>query len=159
MNSFLTNLAANGRRTDILERIETPAAALTLTRTTTLAITTAGTSITWQVETRNRGFNWSGADITIPTAGYYVINLQYNATAQVTTAYAILRVNAIGVGFFTNSSISSTLHAFTVMRHFATGDVIDVRVVPAVNSTITISAEGTTSESPIFHITQMTGAV
>jgi hypothetical protein len=158
LNSFLTNLAAVGRRTDILERIETPAAALTLTRSATLAITTAGTTITWQVETRNRGFNWSGANVTIPTSGYYLINLQYNA-GTATTAYGILRINTIGVGFFTNSSITSTLHTFTVMRYFVTGDVINAVVVPAVNSTISIAAEGTASESPFIHITQITGAI
>ena len=158
MNSFLTNLAANGRRTDILERIETPAAALTLTRSATLAITTAGTTITWQVETRNRGFNWSGTEITIPTAGYYAINLQYNAVV-ITTTFAVLRVNGINVAFFSSSSVNSTLHGFTVLRYFSTGDLIEARVVPAANSTIQVIAEGVASESPFIHIAQLTGAL
>jgi hypothetical protein len=124
-----------------------------------LAITTAGTAITWQVETRNEGFTWSGTEITIPTAGYYVINLQYNASGTVTSAFGILRVNSVNVAFFSNSSVNSTLHAFTVIRYFETGDKIEVRVVPAANSTITIGAEGSASESPIFHIAQLTGVI
>jgi hypothetical protein len=146
------------RQVDVQTNIEIPSAALTLTRSATLAITTAGTTITWQVETRNEGFTWSGTEITIPTAGYYAINLQYNA-AVVTTTYAILRVNAVNLAFFSNSSVNSTLHAFTVMRYFATGDLVEARVVPAANSTIQVIAEGVASESPFIHIAQLTGAV
>jgi hypothetical protein len=141
-----------------LARQERPGAALTLTRSGTLSITTAGTTITWQVETRNEGFTWSGTEITIPTSGYYVINLQYNAAA-VTTTYAILRVNAVNVAFFSNSSVNSTLHGFTVMRYFATGDLVEARVVPAANSTIQVIAEGVASESPFIHIAQLTGVI
>jgi hypothetical protein len=141
-----------------LARQERPGAALTLTRSGTLSITTAGTTITWQVETRNEGFTWSGTEITIPTAGYYVINLQYNA-AVVTTTFAGLRVNNIAVGFFSNSSVNSTLHSFTVMRYFVTGDLIEVRVFPAANSTIQVIAENVASESPFIHIAQLTGVI
>jgi hypothetical protein len=141
-----------------LARQERPGAALTLTRSGTLSITTAGTTITWQTETRNEGFTWSGTEITIPTAGYYAINLQYNAAA-VTTTYAILRVNAVNVAFFSNSSVNSTLHGFTVMRYFATGDLVEARVVPAANSTIQVIAEGVASESPFLHIAQLTGVI
>jgi hypothetical protein len=131
---------------------------LTLTRSGTLSITTAGTTITWQTETRNEGFTWSGSEITIPTAGYYAINLQYNAAA-VTTTYGILRVNAVNLAFFSNSSVNSTLHGFTVMRYFATGDLVEARVVPAANSTIQVIAEGVASESPFIHIVQLTGVI
>jgi hypothetical protein len=141
-----------------LARQERPGAALTLTRSATLAITTAGTTVTWQTETRNQGFTWSGTEITIPTAGYYVINLQYNAVV-ITTTYAILRVNAVNVAFFSNSSVNSTLHGFTVMRYFATGDLVEARVVPAANSTIQVIAEGVASESPFIHIAQLTGVI
>jgi hypothetical protein len=141
-----------------LARQERPGAALTLTRSATLAITTAGTTITWQVETRNEGFTWSGTEITIPTAGYYVINLQYNAVV-VTTTFAGLRVNGIAVGFFSNSSVNSTLHSFTVMRYFATGDLVEARVFPAANSTVQVIAEGVASESPFIHIAQLTGVI
>ena len=157
-NLLLPNYINTRNKVDTLARVETPSACLTLTRSATLAITTAGTSITWQTEIRNQSFTWATTNITIPTAGYYVINVQYNASGTVTTAYAILRVNSANVAFFSNSSINSTLHAFTVMRYFETGDIIDVRVVPATNSTITIGAEGSVSESPIFHIAQLTGS-
>lgn len=160
MSNLLTNnLFDVMNEVQDLQRVETPGACLTLTRSATLAITTAGTSITWQVETRNNGFTWSGTEVTIPTNGYYTINLQYNAAATSTTTYAILRVNGVNVAFFSNSSVNSTLHAFTVMRYFTADDLIEARVVPAANSTISVNAENVASESPILHVVQMTGSL
>jgi hypothetical protein len=158
LNSFLTNLAANGRRTDILERIETPAAALTLTRSATLAITTAGTLISWQTETRNRGVNWSGTDITIPTNGYYQIQtfLQTSASVNLTTQRV---VNGVNLGLFVNASITTTYHPGAMMRYFSTGDILQIRVIPSSNVNLIVSAENAIAESPLLHITQITGAV
>jgi hypothetical protein len=159
MSNLLTNnLFDVMNEVQDLQRVETPGACLTLTRSATLAITTAGTTITWQVETRNNGFTWSGTEITIPTNGYYTINLQYNA-AVVTTTFAGLRVNGIAVAFFSNSSVNSTLHSFTVMRYFTADDLIEMRVFPAANSTIQVIAENVASESPILHVVQMTGSL
>ena len=140
-----------------LARQESPAAALTLTRSATLSITTAGTTITWQTETRNNGFTWSGTDITIPTAGYYLLTVIYASAS--TTAYANLIVNTVTVAQIPTSYITSTLHTLIMMRYFATSDVINVRVFPSSNTTITVVAESSAGESPILHITQMTGAV
>ena len=158
MNSFLTNLSANGRRTDILERIETPAAALTLTRSATLAITTAGTTITWQTETRNRGFTWSGTQITIPTSGYYSISFTYSADKNA-TAFVFVYVNTIEVlSAVTSTNGTSALSAGT-MRYFNTGDVITIRIQPTVNFVLQLVTEGAVDESPILHIVQLTGVI
>jgi len=146
------------RQVDVQTNIEIPSAALTLTRSATLAITTAGTNITWQVETRNEGFTWATTDITIPTAGYYVINFTYLANLS-HTAYCRLVVNGVGVSLFTDSSIASTTHNFFVMRYFSTGDVVRIQPVPSVNVTVSVVAEGSPTESPFLHIVQLTGAV
>jgi hypothetical protein len=45
------------------------------------------------------------------------------------------------------------------MRYFATGDLVEARVVPAANSTIQVIAEGVASESPFIHIAQLTGVI
>lgn len=141
--------------TQDLARVESPSACLSLTRSATLAITTAGTTITWQTELRSQGITWSGTDITIPTAGYYVLNLSYTATAH--TAFMRLIVNGTTTGFFSSSALSSSTQAFTVVRYFATGDVVRLQALPSVNVTIAVNAEGTTGESPILHIAQLTG--
>ena len=158
MNSFLTNLAANGRRTDILERIETPAAALTLTRSATLAITTAGTTITWQVETRNRGFNWSGTTITIPTAGYYAVQLAIGTSGSQTMAFTRI-VNGTTIGGFVGIFSATNYFSGQATAYYAAGDALQIRLVPGVNTTVTQVAEYAATESPILHIVQLTGAV
>jgi hypothetical protein len=140
-----------------LARQERPGAALTLTRSATLAITTAATTITWKTEIRNQGFTWATTDITIPTAGYYVLNLSYTATVH--TAFMRLIVNGTTTGFFSSSSLSSSTHAFTVVRYFATSDIVRTQVLPSVNVTIAVNAEGATGESPILHIAQLTGVI
>jgi hypothetical protein len=158
LNSFLTNLAANGRRTDILERIETPAAALTLTRSATLAITTAGTTITWQVETRNRGFSWSGTTITIPTAGYYAVQLAIGTTGSQTMAFTRI-VNGVTIGGFVGLFSATNYFSGQATAYYAAGDALQIRLVPGVNTTVTQVAEYAATESPILHIVQLTGAV
>jgi hypothetical protein len=158
LSSFLTNLTANGRRTDILERIETPAAALTLTRTATLAITTAGTTITWQTETRNRGFTWSGTTITIPTAGYYAVQLAIGTTGSQTMAFTRI-VNGVTIGGFVGLFSATNYFSGQATAYYATGDALQIRLVPGVNTTVTQVAEYAATESPILHIVQLTGAV
>ena len=155
-NLLINNLASTMADTQALQRVETPGACLTLTRSATLAITTAGTTITWQTETRANGITWATTDITIPTAGYYVLNLSYTATAH--TAFMRLIVNGTTTGFFAASALSSATQAFTVARYFATGDVVRTQVLPSSNVTIAVNAENTTGESPILHIVQLTGS-
>lgn len=158
MSSFLTNLAANGRRTDILERIETPAAALTLTRTATLAITTAGTTITWQTETRNRGFTWSGTTITIPTAGYYAVQLAIGTSGSQTMAMTRI-VNGTTIGGFVGLFSATNYFSGQATAYYAAGDALQIRLVPGASTTVTQVAEYAATESPILHIVQLTGAV
>jgi len=157
MMDLTRGLQALTRQVNIQTNIEQPSAALTLTRTNTLAITTAGTIITWESATRNQGFTWSGADITIPTAGYYLLSVIYASAS--TTAYANLLVNSVVVAQIPTSYITSTLHTLIMMRYYATGDIINVRVFPSTNTTVTVVAENSFGESPILHIAQMTGAV
>jgi hypothetical protein len=147
LNSFLTNLAANGRRTDILERIETPAAALTLTRSATLAITTAGTTITWQTETRNRGFNWSGTTVTIPTEGYYSFFFFGTVNTNQINFFTIVS----GGNLFTVSTVRAPTTVAAAMYYFQTGATLTVNVIPSANVTLSANVR--------IDITQLTGAL
>jgi hypothetical protein len=129
---------------------------VTLTRTNTLAITTAGTIITWQVENRNYGFTWSGTDITIPISGYYLFNFTYVADLA-HTVFSRLFVNGIGVSILVDSTITSNVHSLIIMRYFSASDVVRVQLVPSVNVTVSVIAEGASPESPILNIAQLTG--
>ena len=145
--------------TQDLARIESPLpVGLTLTRTATLAITAAGTTITWQTEVRNSGFTWSGADITMPTAGYYAISVIY-ASGGSHTGTMRLFVNTVNVLTMPSDGLGSVRHAFTITRYFATGDVIQVSVISVAASTMQVTAEGAVNESPFIHVTQLTGAI
>jgi hypothetical protein len=141
-----------------LARQERPGAALTLTRSATLAITTAGTLITWQVETRGNGFTWATTDITVPTSGYYTMSLTYTANAAHTSSMRLF-VNAVNVAFMAASALSSVRHGFALTRYFTTGDVISFNVLPSTNVTVAVNAENVASESPILHIAQLTGVI
>lgn len=140
-----------------LQRVETPAACLTLTRTATLAITTAGTIITWQVETRGNGITWSGADITIPTSGYYLISVIYTSGGAHGSTMRLF-VNTVNVLSMPSDGLVSVRHAFTMTRYFQASDVIQVNVIPGANTTVQINAEGIANESPFLHIVQLTGS-
>ena len=99
MMSLTRGLQSLQKQVDVQTNVEIPSAALTLTRSATLAITTAGTVITWQVETRNQGFTWSGTTITIPTAGYYAVQLALGTTGSQTMAFTRI-VNGVTIGGF-----------------------------------------------------------
>jgi hypothetical protein len=159
MSNLLTNnLFDVMNEVQDLQRVETPGACLTLTRSATLAITTAGTTITWQVETRANGITWATTDITIPTSGYYNISFSYTATT-IHTAFCRLVVNGVSVILMTDSSINSTSHTFTAMRYFTDDDVVRIQPVPASNTTISVVAANSAGESPILHVVQMTGSL
>jgi hypothetical protein len=141
-----------------LARQERPGAALTLTRSATLAITTAGTTITWQTETRNAGFTWSGTTITMPTAGYYAVQLALGTTGSQTMAFTRI-VNGVTVGGFVGLFSATNYFSGQSTGYYATGDALQIRLVPGVNTTVTQVAEYAATESPILHIVQLSGAI
>ncbi|CAB5218315.1 hypothetical protein UFOVP214_1, partial [uncultured Caudovirales phage] len=154
---IINNLATNINAIQALQRVETPAACLTLTRSATLAITTAGTIITWQAETRNNGITWSGTTITIPTSGYYGISSSVTATANFSTWF-VLNVNGVAVSFMATDSTAVTHHSAYYQRYFTTGDTVTLSLFPNINTTLSVIAEGVANESPILHIVQLTGS-
>ena len=144
--------------TQDLARVESPSAALTLTRSATLAITTAGTTITWQTETRNQGFTWSGTTITIPTAGYYAVQLIVGTTGSQTMAFTRI-VNGVTIGGFVGLFSATNYFSGQATAYYATGDALQIRLVPGANTTVTQVAEFAATESPILHIVQLSGSV
>jgi hypothetical protein len=141
-----------------LARQERPGAALTLTRSALQAITTAGTLVTWQTETRNQGFTWATTDITMPTSGYYAVQTFF-CTSNNVTFFTQRFVNGTNVGYFGNSWTATNYHVAAMVRYFVTGDVLQIRVIPSVNGNITVIAENSTNEAPLLHIVQLTGVI
>ena len=158
MMGLTRNLIALQRQVDVQTNVEIPSAALTLTRSATLAITTAGTVITWQVETRNEGFTWSGTTITIPTAGYYAVQLAIGTTGSQTMAFTRI-VNGVTIGGFVGLFSATNYFSGQATAYYATGDALQIRLVPGANTTVTQVAEFAATESPILHIVQLTGSV
>jgi hypothetical protein len=143
---------------DNIAAVEYPAAGLTLTRSSTLAITTAGTFVTWQVETRGYAITWSGSAITIPSSGYYQFTIIYNSTVAHTVFGAVF-VNSVLTGLGISSFNLDTRKALTITRYFTTGDSVQIALVPSVNTTISVAAENTANESPFLHVVQLTGSI
>jgi hypothetical protein len=158
MMSLTRGLQSLQKQVDVQTNVEIPSAALTLTRSATLAITTAGTTVTWQTETRNQGFTWSGTTITIPTAGYYAIQCILGTTGSQTMIISRV-VNSTNIGGFLAQLTATNYFAGQVTMYFATGDTLQIRLTPGANTTVTQVAEYLTTESPILHIVQLSGSV
>ena len=143
---------------DNIAAVEYPAAGLTLTRSSSLALITAGTFITWQVETRGYAITWAGTTVTIPSSGYFTFSLNYNSST-LHNIRAVLSINGLSVLDMAVSSVSNARHGATITRYFTENDAVRVLLLPSVNTTMSVVAEGITSESPFLHVVQLTGSV
>ena len=158
MMNLTRGLQSLAKQVNVQTNIEQPNAALTLTRSASLAITTAGTTVIWQTEVRNSGFTWNTTDITMPTAGYYSIQVFLQTSANV-TLFTQRVVNGVNIGYFGNSPIAINYHASTMIRYFSTNDILQIRVVPSANTTISVVGENAFGESPLLHIMQLSESV
>lgn len=135
-------------------------AVLTLTRTSTLAITTAGTTITWQSELRNYQFTWLGTTITMPADGWYAIDLSFRFSVNLNNFRVALVVNGTAVKAYNLiGDVDTNNSAISMMRYFAAGDAVTFLTLPSANVDILVIAENSLTESPILHIVQLSGAV
>jgi hypothetical protein len=72
---------------------------------------------------------------------------------------ARLFVNTVNVAFMASMGQSSVRQAVTITRYFTTGDLVQINLLPNVNTTISVVAENGISESPFLHVVQLTGSV
>lgn len=144
------------RQADTVNRtIINQPALLTLTRINTLAVTTAGTTITWENENRNNGFVWLDTDITIPADGYYAIQVACNISFS--TGFNISRsVNGTSISM-TPALPAGTYFLASNTSYYTSGTILQIRVGSGANTDLLVNAENTTNESPILHIVQLTG--
>lgn len=137
---------------------EIPDAGITLTRTAIQAITTAGTTLVWQQRIRGQGITWTGASITIPTDGWYALDLNLRFSAALNNCSVSLTVNGTaGVKIYNLiGDVDRNTAAVSMLRYFARSDVIQIQVIPSANVNVNLVAEGSINESPILHIVQLT---
>jgi hypothetical protein len=135
-----------------LERADN-AVFLSLTRTSTLSITTAGVIVTWQSEIDNAGeITWSGSSITVPIAGYYLITV-IGALSTKDEIHGDLRVNSVDVCSMGTGGHKDVKFMHSVCRFFAEGDVVQYRAHTTTSThTLQATTEDSASESPIFHM-------
>ena len=126
---------------------------ITLTRTSTLSITTAGVVVTWQEEIDIGGnFTWSGASITVPIAGYYAISV-IGSLATRDNFHGDLRVNAIEVCSMGIGAQRDVKFMHTVCRFFKAGDQVQYRATTSTGThTLAVVTEDAAGESPMFHM-------
>lgn len=135
----------------------------TIRRTTDVAITTAGTTITWQSVTRSGNISVPvpSDTITVDNAGYYMFSATFATVANLTS----LRMTLVRGGV----NYVSTLHGaglgtgvgylfnFSVGFWSTAGSTYKVILTPSANTTLIASAEATAGPSPIINIFQAIG--
>lgn len=144
-----------------VQTAETPAAYLTLTRTATLSITTAGTQIVWQSALRSQGITWSGTTVTIPSDGYYHLSVSI-ALAAATNTYIRFVVNGANAHIVYSTPFSTGggfAAATAVMLYLFESDTVVVSLTPAANTTLNQNGEGFAAPSPMLHIVQLSGVL
>lgn len=158
--TILSALSDVRARMDEVETTDVHGAVLTLTRTSTLAITTASTTITWQSELRDYQFEWSGAGVTIPADGWYIFSLNIQTSAALNDC--LLRIvqagnNSVHVSMI--GDVDRTTFTGTAVVYCTAGQVIAFNLTPSANVNINVVAEGSPQQSPILHIVQLSGGL
>lgn len=125
---------------------------ISLTRTATLNITTAGTIVTWQAVIDANGITSSGSSITVPIAGYYLIQVIGALDTGNNVAGDIVD-NGVTVCTMTAGTARDHKFSHNVVRFFKAGDVVQYRATTSgSNRTLQVTTEDSDSESPIFHM-------
>lgn len=138
-----------------LERFDS-ATYLSLTRTATLSITTAGVIVTWQNAIENVGdWTWSGTSITVPIAGYYLISVVGTLGVKDNITGDVL-VNGVEVATMGTASSKDTKFRHELLRFYKANDVVQYKAQTATGTmTLQVNTEDTASESPILHMVML----
>ena len=126
---------------------------ISLTRTATLSITSAGVIVTWQAVIDSGGdMTASGSSITVPIAGYYLIQVIGALDTGNNVAGDIVD-NGVTVCTMTAGTARDHKFSHNVVRFYKAGDVIQYRATTSgSNRTLQVTSEDSDSESPIFHM-------
>ena len=126
---------------------------ISLTRTGTLSITTAGVIVTWQAVIDSGGdMTVSGSSITVPIAGYYLIQVIGALDTGNNVAGDIVD-NGVTVCTMTAGTARDHKFSHNVVRFYKAGDVVQYRATTSGSTrTLQVTTEDSDSESPIFHM-------
>jgi hypothetical protein len=126
---------------------------ISLTRTGTLSITTAGVIVTWQAEIDSGGnLTWSGSSITVPIAGYYKITVIGSLNTR-DTIHGDLVVNSVDVCSMGTGAQRDVKFRHTATRFFKASDVVQYRAHTSTGThTLQVVTEDSAGESPILHM-------
>jgi len=126
---------------------------ISLTRTATLTITAAGVIVTWQAVIDSGGdMTVSGSSITVPIAGYYLIQVIGALDTGNNVAGDIVD-NGVTVCTMTAGTARDHKFSHNVVRFYKAGDVVQYRATTSgSNRTLQVTTEDSDSESPIFHM-------
>ena len=126
---------------------------ISLTRTSTLSITTAGVIVTWQEEIDSGGdMTYSGSSITVPIAGYYAVTV-IGSLATRDNFHGDLRVNSVEVCSMGVGGQRDVKFVHSVCRFFKEGDVVQYKATTSTGThTLQVVTEDAAGESPIFHM-------
>ena len=125
---------------------------LSLTRTATLSVTTAGVIVTWQSEIASNGMTWSGSSITVPIAGYYHLSMKGALEVKDSMTGDVI-VNGVEVATMGTGDSKDVKFRLNSTRFYKAGDVVQVKVtMTSTTHTIQVATEDSANESPILHM-------
>ena len=126
---------------------------ISLTRTSTLSITTAGTIVTWQsLIDAGCAASWSGSTITVPVSGYYSLTIKGTLGVKDGITGDVL-VNGVEVCTMGTGDSKDTKFRLTATRFYKADDAVQVRLTTATGTmTLQVNTEDSASESPILHM-------
>lgn len=157
----LDALARTRRTVAEIQSTDVHGAVLTLTRTSSQAITTAGTIIIWQQQIRGYQVPWNGALITLPTNGWYAFQLSLRFSVNLNNCFVVLFRNGNGqtrYNLFGDTDLE--VMSVTMMQYYLAGDTVQFGIYPSANCNIVQQNEFSGfGESPFLHIAQLSGGV
>jgi hypothetical protein len=126
---------------------------ISLTRTATLSITTAGVIVTWQNDIDSGGnMTYSGSSITVPMAGYYLLSV-LGTLGTKDDIFGDVVVNGVEVATMGTAGSKDTKFRHSIMRFYKAGDVVQYRATTKTGTmTLQVNTEDAANESPILHM-------
>jgi hypothetical protein len=132
----------------------------TFTRTADLAITTAGTTVTWQSSPRNNNITFSTTDITVGNTGYYLITGYFATVGNVSLRMTLQRTSANYISIQQVTPLSTGggyIFNFSNAVYLTANTVLKVVLTPSANTTLNQNGETGAAPSPFLHIVQLAG--
>jgi hypothetical protein len=126
---------------------------ISLTRTSTLNITTAGVIVTWQsLIDAGCAASWSGSQITVPLSGYYSLTIKGTFLTKESVVGDVI-VNGVEVCTMGTGDSKDAKFRLTATRFFKADDVVQIKLTTTTAThTLQVVTEDSAGESPICHM-------